>query len=77
MKDWYFIKPILHFQSSNLLSGSEKVLDNTLCFCTVCPVKFGTVSGETKFSKNHRNSSITIFQVFNTENVDSGNNELN
>ena len=44
---------------------------------TVCPVKFGTVSGETKFSKNHRNSSITIFQVFNTENVDSGNNELN
>ena len=35
---------------------------------TVCPVKFGTVSGETKISKNHKNSSITSFQVFNIEN---------
>ena len=44
---------------------------------TVCPVKFGMVSGETKFWKNPKKSRITIFQVFNTENVDSGNNYLN
>ena len=61
--------------TGHLTAGNSPI--GHLTVCTVCPVKFGTVSGETKFSKNHRNSSITIFQVFNTENVDSGNNELN